>query len=134
MVASFGINFRLLTSDFLIMKLFTTKQIAEIDQYTIENEPITDIDLMERAAMQITGWMVNKFSTEQKMIFFAGPGNNGGDALAIARQMAEMDYVCMVYVMDFGKGLKNSPEINLQRLKKQAPCRCRCIFVMRQRP
>ncbi len=29
------------------MKLFTTKQIAALDKYTIENEPISDIDLME---------------------------------------------------------------------------------------
>ena len=62
------------------MKLFTTKQIATLDQYTIQNEPIADIDLMERASMQITNWMVQRFSTEQKMIFFAGPGNNGGDS------------------------------------------------------
>jgi NAD(P)H-hydrate repair Nnr-like enzyme with NAD(P)H-hydrate epimerase domain len=69
------------------MKLFTTKQIAGLDKYTIENEPISDIDLMERAALQITGWLTKRFSTESKMIFFAGPGNNGGDALAIARQL-----------------------------------------------
>ena len=112
-------NFRLPTSDFLYMKLFTTKQIAEIDKYTIENEPVADIDLMERAAMQISGWLVNRFSTEQKMVFFAGPGNNGGDALAIARQMADLDYLCDVYLLDFGKGLKGSPAINWQRLEEQ---------------
>jgi len=101
------------------MKLFTTKQIATLDQYTIQNEPIADIDLMERASMQITNWMVQRFSTEQKMIFFAGPGNNGGDALAIARQMADFDYVCDVYLLDFGKVLKGSPAINWQRLEEQ---------------
>jgi len=101
------------------MKLFSTKQIAEIDKYTIENEPISDIDLMERASMQITNWLVKRFSTEQKMVFFAGPGNNGGDALAIARQMADLDYFCEVYLLDFGKELKGSPAINWHRLKKQ---------------
>ena len=59
------------------MKLFTTKQIAEIDEYTIENEPIADIDLMERAALQITHWLIKKFSTEQKMVFFAGSKRDG---------------------------------------------------------
>ena len=101
------------------MKLFTTKQIAGIDKYTIENEPITDIDLMERAAMQITHWLVKKFSTEHRMIFFAGPGNNGGDALAIARQLADLDFICEVYLLDFGKDLKGSPAINWQRLQEQ---------------
>jgi hydroxyethylthiazole kinase-like uncharacterized protein yjeF len=101
------------------MKLFTTKQIAEIDRFTIEKEPVSDIDLMERAALQITGWVVKRFSTEQKMVFFAGPGNNGGDALAIARQMAGLGFICQVFIPDLGRELKGSPGINLQRLKEQ---------------
>ncbi len=47
------------------MKLFTTNQIAQLDQYTIENEPISDIDLMERASLQITNWLVQRFSNER---------------------------------------------------------------------
>ncbi len=101
------------------MKLFTTNQIAELDKYTIENEPVADIDLMERASIQITNWLIKKFSVEQRLIFFAGPGNNGGDALAIARHMADLDYVCEVYLLDLGKDLKGSPEINWQRLQEQ---------------
>jgi ADP-dependent NAD(P)H-hydrate dehydratase / NAD(P)H-hydrate epimerase len=101
------------------MKIFATKQIAEIDKFTIENEPIADIDLMERAAMQITNWLVQRFSTEQKMVFLAGPGNNGGDALAIARQMAYFDYNCEAYLLNFGKDLKGSPAINWKRLEDQ---------------
>ena len=101
------------------MKLFTTKQIAALDKYTIENEPISDIDLMERASLQITNWLVQRFSTEQKMIFFAGPGNNGGDALTIARQMADLDFVCEVYLIDLGRQLKGSSAINRHRLELQ---------------
>jgi NAD(P)H-hydrate epimerase len=101
------------------MKLFTTKQIASLDKYTIENEPISDIDLMERASLQITNWLVQKFPTERKLLFFAGPGNNGGDALAIARQMAELDYFCEVYLVDLGRELKDSPAINRHRLELQ---------------
>lgn len=101
------------------MKLFTTKQIAELDQYTIVNEPIADIDLMERASLQITNWLIQKYSTERKMLFFAGPGNNGGDALAIARQMADLDYSCELFLLEFGKGLKGSPAINMDRVTEQ---------------
>ncbi|KJF42431.1 bifunctional ADP-dependent NAD(P)H-hydrate dehydratase/NAD(P)H-hydrate epimerase [Draconibacterium sediminis] len=101
------------------MKLFTTKQIAAIDKFTIENEPITDIDLMERASLQMTNWIVQQFSTEERFLFFAGPGNNGGDALAMARQLADLDYQCEVYLLDFGKALKGSPAINYKRLEEQ---------------
>ncbi|MCW0483306.1 NAD(P)H-hydrate dehydratase [Gaoshiqia sediminis] len=101
------------------MKIFTTKQIAEIDQYTIQNEPIADIDLMERASLQLVNWLIHRLSNERKLLFFVGPGNNGGDALSIARQMADCDYSCEVYLLDFGKGLKGSPAINWQRLVEQ---------------
>jgi NAD(P)H-hydrate epimerase len=74
---------------------------------------------MERAAMQITNWLIRKFTTEQKMVIFAGPGNNGGDALTVARQITELGFICEVYLLDFGKALKGSPAINWERLKKQ---------------
>jgi len=101
------------------MKIFTTKQIAELDKYTIENEPISDIDLMERASLQISDWLVQRFSSERKMVFFAGPGNNGGDALAIARQIVGLDFICEVYLLNFGKELKGSHAMNWQRLIEQ---------------
>ena len=101
------------------MKLFTTKQIAELDKYTIGNEPIAPIDLMERAALQITNWLVQKFLADRKLLFFAGPGNNGGDALAIARQMAELDFISEVYLFSTDKPPTESAATNLDRLQKQ---------------
>ena len=85
------------------MKIFITKQIGAIDQFTIQHEPIADIDLMERASLQIVNWLIHYISNEKKLLFFAGPGNNGGDALAIARMMADHDYLCEVFLIDFGK-------------------------------
>lgn len=101
------------------MKIFTTKQIAAIDQFTIQNEPIAPIDLMERAALQIVNWLIHHLSNEKKIIILAGPGNNGGDALAIARMLAEHDYTCEGYLLDFGKTLQGEPAENWRRLEKQ---------------
>ena len=36
------------------MKIFTSAQIHELDNYTIEHDPIKSIDLMERAAKALT--------------------------------------------------------------------------------
>ena len=118
----------------LEMKLFTTKQIAGLDKYTIENEPISDIDLMERASLQITNWLVQRISTERKMIIFAGPGNNGGDALAIARQLAELDFICEVFLINFGKETKGSPTINWQRLVEQGKVKLSTIKTLNDLP
>jgi len=101
------------------MKIFTAAQVREIDTYTIENEPIRSIDLMERAAMRLAGWYVRHFHTDRKLVLFAGPGNNGGDALAMARMMADRQYWVECYLLGFGK-LSEDCAINLKRLKEQA--------------
>ncbi len=101
------------------MKFFTTSQIAELDQYTIANEPIAAIDLMERASLQLAVWIEAHFETSQRIAVFAGPGNNGGDALAVSRLLAVKNYKVDVFIPDSGKKFTDSFLINLDRLKKQ---------------
>jgi len=101
------------------MKLFNCTQIAEIDQLTMKLEPIASIDLMDRASMAVADWIINNKGNKCPLWFFAGPGNNGGDAMAVARMLAFANFNCTVYIADFGKELKGDPAINLQRLRKQ---------------
>jgi yjeF C-terminal region, hydroxyethylthiazole kinase-related/yjeF N-terminal region len=101
------------------MKLFTCKQIAEIDRKTIEMEPISSIDLMERASAQATNWLLENTERFQHFLLFAGPGNNGGDALAVARMLAYHEYKCTLFLLDLGRELKGDPPINWQRLEEQ---------------
>lgn len=98
------------------MKLFTCQQIAQIDQLTMKLEPVSSIDLMERASMQVANWLINNLGNYRPFWFFAGPGNNGGDALAIARMLTWAGFDCTVYVLDLGKELKGDAAINLSRL------------------
>lgn len=100
------------------MKIFRAAQVREIDAYTIKNEPIRSIDLMERAAMRLTGWYVRHFKTHQKVIIIAGPGNNGGDALAMARMLADRQYPVECFLLRFGK-LSEDCAINMERLMDQ---------------
>ncbi|PTN10238.1 NAD(P)H-hydrate dehydratase [Mangrovibacterium marinum] len=100
-------------------KIFTSRQIAELDQYTMQNEPISNIDLMERASLQLANWIVQNIVNERLLYFFVGPGNNGGDALALARLMANVDYRCRVFLLDLGHSLTGAPEVNLVRLQQQ---------------
>lgn len=101
------------------MKLFTCKQIAEIDRQTILLEPIQPIDLMERASQHVTDWIIQHIGINQPFYLFAGPGNNGGDALAAARLLANRNCRCEVYLVSFGHELKGDPATNWQRLKDQ---------------
>jgi ADP-dependent NAD(P)H-hydrate dehydratase / NAD(P)H-hydrate epimerase len=100
------------------MKIFRAEQVREIDAYTIKNEPIPSIDLMERAAARLAGWYVRHFHTNRKVVVFAGPGNNGGDALAMARMLADRQFRVECYLLRFGN-LSEDCTVNLDRLKSQ---------------
>ncbi|GAB4277522.1 MAG: bifunctional ADP-dependent NAD(P)H-hydrate dehydratase/NAD(P)H-hydrate epimerase [Marinilabiliales bacterium] len=100
------------------MKLFKSSQVAVIDKYTIDNEPIASIDLMERAAGNMFKWISNHFNFDRTFQIFAGPGNNGGDALAIARMLAEKKANVIVNIIRIKDKLSNDAEINYQRLIK----------------
>lgn len=101
------------------MKLFTCSQISEIDKLTMQFEPIASIDLMERASLRATEWIMQNIGNDYPYYIFAGPGNNGGDALAIARILSWMRFNCTVFVASFGHELKGDPKINLEQLKAQ---------------
>ncbi len=82
------------------MKIFPSSSIKKLDAYTIENEPIASIDLMERAATALNKAITERWNTQTPVTIFAGPGNNGGDALAVGRMMAEKGYKVEVYLFN----------------------------------
>lgn len=98
------------------MKILTTSQIKAWDQYTIEHEPIASIDLMERAAQAITDAIVRRWDKQTPMKVFAGPGNNGGDALATARMLAERGYAVEVYLFNTKDKLSDDCATNRELL------------------
>jgi len=100
------------------MKIFTSTQIRELDKYTIENEPISSIDLMERAARTLTRAITEVWTTATPVVVFAGPGNNGGDALAIACLLADQDYQVSVYLFNITGSL--SPECAANKTRAEA--------------
>ena len=100
------------------MKIFTSTQIHELDRYTIENEPIPSLDLMERAAKALTQAITEMYSVATPAVVFAGPGNNGGDALAVARLMADKNYQVSVYLFNISGSLSPDCAANKQRLQE----------------
>ena len=100
------------------MKIFTSNQIHELDKYTIEHEPISSLDLMERAAKVLTHAMMGVWSVSTPVVVFAGPGNNGGDALAVARMLAEQGYRVSAYLFNISGHLSPDCATNKKRLKE----------------
>ena len=98
------------------MKIFTSAQIHELDKYTIEHEPIKSIDLMERAAKALTQAITDQWNSSTPVIVFAGPGNNGGDALAVARMLIDRNYDVTAYLFNISGHLSEDCAINKKRL------------------
>ena len=101
------------------MKILTGAQIRELDQYTIDHEPVASIELMERAARAITAAITTRFDSNTHVVVFAGPGNNGGDGLAVARMLSEKGYAVDVFLFNIHGTLSDDCEKNRDRLKSE---------------
>jgi len=103
------------------MKLLSPQKIHDWDAYTIEHEPISSLNLMERAASKCTDFILEKNLATQPIKIFCGKGNNGGDGLAIARQLIETGFQPTVYILEFGARGTDDFQANLHRLHQLAP-------------
>lgn len=101
------------------MKIFPTAAIKRIDAYTIENEPIPSIMLMERAAATLTRAILGRYP-QGPFAVFAGQGNNGGDALAVARMLAVAGHTVDVWLVAPAERLSPDCAANLQSLQAMA--------------
>lgn len=76
-----------------MLPVLTADQLRQADAWIIAHETITSIELMERAAIRCVEWLEGHRSRffqsttieEQPYLILVGPGNNGGDGLAMAR-------------------------------------------------
>jgi hydroxyethylthiazole kinase-like uncharacterized protein yjeF len=76
------------------MKILTAAQIRELDQATIREQRTTSTELMERAATAVAGWLLRHYDPHHTpdVLLMCGPGNNGGDGLALARLLYQAGY------------------------------------------
>jgi len=103
-----------------MLSLLTANQIREADAFTITNEPIAPIDLMERASTAFAGrFMIHFHDKSQAITVYCGTGNNGGDGLAIARILYEHKYTDLhIKIARFSEKASNDFNINLGRLER----------------
>lgn len=83
------------------MKIFTAQQIYEADKQTILNQGISSTELMERAATKVFDWIIEYLENSKKKItILCGVGNNGGDALIVAKLLIEKGYTVQTYIVN----------------------------------
>lgn len=97
------------------MKIFSAAQIKNWDVFTIENESIESLELMERAAMACSRWILDHRYSQRNFLIFCGTGNNGGDGLAIARMLLQSNCSATVYIT--GETGTKDFEANLEKIQ-----------------
>src|SRR5688572_17741856 len=98
------------------MRILNTKQMRELDGYTIKHEPIASIDLMERASRAFVEWFTLHVEATRKVGVICGTGNNGGDGLAIARMLIDYGYPTKVWIVLGGVAESEEFKINRSQL------------------
>ncbi len=99
------------------MELLTADQIRAWDSFTIQNEPISSYNLMERASSIFTDWFSTIYDNQRPVLIFCGTGNNGGDGLAIARFLHYLRYDVGVYICRISKNETDDFARNLVKIQ-----------------
>lgn len=99
------------------MKIFAVENIRLADLYTIQNEPVSSVQLMERASSLCAEWIFSNCKHHTKFAIFCGNGNNGGDGFAIARMLYLKGFDIEVFINKEQLKFSDEALINYKRLK-----------------
>jgi NAD(P)H-hydrate epimerase len=98
------------------MKIMSASQMREWDAFTLREEPVASLDLMERAATSCYNWILSHGWVDKPFHIFCGKGNNGGDGLALARLLLQQGKQVTVYILENGNKGTDDFQSNLHRL------------------
>ena len=102
------------------MQLVTAEQMRRLDYAAINTFRVASLALMENAGRRTVEIMLDNFGNPQgkKVAIFAGPGNNGGDGLVIARLLAACMAQPIVFLLVPALKLKGDAAVNYSRLRE----------------
>lgn len=66
------------------MKIFDPESHKKWDNFTIQHEPVSSVDLIFRASKNLFKEIISIIPPDIKIIFLCGSGNNGGDGFCLA--------------------------------------------------
>jgi hydroxyethylthiazole kinase-like uncharacterized protein yjeF len=94
------------------MRILTAEAMREVDRAAIEELGIPSMVLMENAAIGVVEAIVEAFGEAESAAIFCGPGNNGGDGLAIARHLSVRGWETRIFLVTGGR--ERSPDAAAQ--------------------
>lgn len=85
-----------------MIRIFSAEQQKHLDTFTIQHEPVSSVDLMNRAARAVADELIESFTEGNQYILLCGTGNNGGDGLAVFRFLRQAGIPATCYLVSFG--------------------------------
>ena len=96
------------------MKVVTAQEMRQIDQQTIEQVGIPGVVLMDHAGSAVVRTIGQHFPECQHIAIFVGKGNNGGDGLVVARQLAHAGQPIQIFLVSPQESFSGDALTNLQ--------------------
>ncbi len=81
------------------MRVLTAEAMQSVDRWAIDELGIPGLVLMENAAIGVVDGIGEWFPEARSITIVCGPGNNGGDGLAIARQLDGRGYAVQIVIV-----------------------------------
>ncbi len=81
------------------MRILTAEEMRRVDLRAIEEIGIPSMVLMENASVGVADAIAQDFADAESVAIFCGPGNNGGDGLALARHLDARGYALRLYLV-----------------------------------
>ncbi len=100
------------------MRILTADEMREVDRRAIEEIGVPGLVLMENAAIGVADAIAESFPEARMVAIFCGPGNNGGDGLALARLLDTRGYRCRTYLVLRGSSPRGDAATQLEILVK----------------
>lgn len=103
------------------MKVFTAAQIRACDAFSLQEQNITSLELMERAAFSCYEWIATRYTRDKPLLVLCGMGNNGGDGLALTRILLQEGFSARAVILKHTEQFSPDATQNFTLLHHLAP-------------
>ncbi|MEO6195989.1 MAG: NAD(P)H-hydrate dehydratase [Thermoanaerobaculia bacterium] len=100
------------------MRILTAEAMREVDRAAIEELGIPSMVLMENAAIGVVEAIAEAYGDAESAAIFCGPGNNGGDGLAVARHLSVRGWEVRIFLVTNGHELSGDAAAQLEICRK----------------
>ncbi|MCP3961716.1 MAG: NAD(P)H-hydrate dehydratase [bacterium] len=100
------------------MRILNADEMKEVDRWAIEELGIPSLVLMENASIGVADTIAESFPAAGSVVILCGPGNNGGDGLALARHLDARGYRLHTYLVIRGSRPRGDAAVQLEILER----------------